>query len=355
MASRGLLQLMSYFTLSISLLLLIFALSSHQATASLSSSSTESITTAFETKQSTHSWPWDKWHLPKDWFKKSLGDIVKFLNKIRHRIIDEMLKILGLPPTGDILNFLFTAVKWLVEKLDFFIRDPTVLINTVIDWIVDSVMNPFRTLKDGMLSFRRLFRYLHKLKKGSFADFGKDNPVYKCYLEIFPPCVSQFEPSVQSQIVYHFYCAWIFYERCQLRFWWENGMWKVPMINGGDPCKVPIRHLNTARDYGEGNRDGQSKSGLAYYRLSGQQVSGAKSSKQQPGKVWTAMGQLPGLDSMYGSAGSCWTAAQQSPGRVGQQLGTTGCLGQPQTVFSNYLAASYSCWNHWPASEDCRI
>ncbi|KAH0456866.1 hypothetical protein IEQ34_014773 [Dendrobium chrysotoxum] len=238
MARRGLLQLMSYFTLSISLLLLIFALSSHQATASLSSSSTESITTMSETGRSTLSGPWDKWHLPKNSSTKSLGNIFSFLNKIRHRIIDEMLKILGLPPTGDILHYLLTAIKWIYDKLYFFILDPTARIDTVIDWIVDSIMNPFRTLKDGMLSFRRLFRYLHKLKKGTYADFGKDNPVYKCYLAIFPGCVSQLDRSVQTQVVYHFYCAWIFYERCQLHYWWENGMWKVPRINGGDPCKV---------------------------------------------------------------------------------------------------------------------
>ncbi|KAL0914062.1 hypothetical protein M5K25_017565 [Dendrobium thyrsiflorum] len=238
MASRGLLQLMSCFTLSLSLLILIFALSSHQATASSSSSIlTGSTTTISRTGRSTQ-WFWDHWSLPKDWFKKTLGDILSFLNKIRHRIIDEMLKILGLPPTGDILNFLLTAIRWLSDKLAFFLSDPRARMDTVMEWIVDSVMNPFRTLKDGMLSFRRLFRYLHRLKKGSYADFGKDNPVYKCFMEFYPGCVKDTAYSVGSFITYHFYCAYLFYERCQLHYWWENGMWKVPRVNGGDPCKL---------------------------------------------------------------------------------------------------------------------
>ncbi|PKU83928.1 hypothetical protein MA16_Dca006403 [Dendrobium catenatum] len=231
MASRGLLQLMSYFTLSISLLVVIFALSSHQATASLSSSSTKSITATSETERSTISWP-------KNGSNKSLGDFFGFLNKIRHRIIDEILKIIGLPPTGDIFRYLLTAAKWIYDKLSFFISNPRARMDTVINWIVDSILNPFRTLKDGMLSFRRLFRYLHKLKKGSYADFGKDNPVYKCYLAVFPKCMELYNPAEGGFLIYYFYCAWIFYERCQLHYWWENGMWKVPMINGGDPCKV---------------------------------------------------------------------------------------------------------------------
>ncbi|KAH0456360.1 hypothetical protein IEQ34_014267 [Dendrobium chrysotoxum] len=109
-------------------------------------------------------------------------------------------------------------------KMMFFISDPGARIYTMNDWIVD-------------IYLRRFFRYLHRLKKGTYADFGKDNPVYKCYLEFYPGCVKDTAYSVGSFVIGHFYYAWLFYERFQLHYWWKNGMWKDFRVNGGDPCK----------------------------------------------------------------------------------------------------------------------
>ncbi|KAG0466730.1 hypothetical protein HPP92_018310 [Vanilla planifolia] len=64
------------------------------------------------------------------------------------------------------------------------------------------------------------------------------NEVFKCFNEFYPGCVQYTVYSIAELIGRRFYCAWMFYERCNLHWWWKDGKWKVPDINGGDPCKV---------------------------------------------------------------------------------------------------------------------
>lgn len=170
--------------------------------------------------------------------------VLKILNSLRHRIIDQLLWLIGVPPTNDIFWFLVKAVKFIYKQVVYFLDKPDRAYEMAVDWLIESVANPFRTIKKGVKSFDVLFKFIHKLRKGSHAGFFMNNPIYRCYLNHHPKCVKRAAVgSLLDWFIYQFYCAWQFYEECSVHYWWTKGKWKAPNVNmeDNDPCKYHPR------------------------------------------------------------------------------------------------------------------
>ncbi|KAK8945546.1 hypothetical protein KSP40_PGU009533 [Platanthera guangdongensis] len=159
------------------------------------------------------------------------------LEEIKQYALKKLAESIGAFTSNDIVQFLWKVIKFLSGYIWFFVSDPQARVDTCLNWVVDSMLNPFKTLTDGMHSFERLFRYIHKIKKDTYAGLGADNLMYQCFKGMYPACVAQATGSVESEVLYHFYCAYLFYEKCSLHYWFKKGGWKVPDING-DICHL---------------------------------------------------------------------------------------------------------------------
>ncbi|KAG0466725.1 hypothetical protein HPP92_017688 [Vanilla planifolia] len=162
--------------------------------------------------------------------------VMRRLEGLRRGILDQIMKIVGLPSTAKIVEWLVRALNYVYNSIKWVIGNKVEAYNTAMEWIVNSTITPFKSLFS-MKSFDNLFRYIHKLRKGNVFD-ALHNEVFKCFNEFYPGCVQYTVYSIAELIGRRFYCAWMFYERCNLHWWWKDGKWKVPDINGGDPCKV---------------------------------------------------------------------------------------------------------------------
>ncbi|KAK8944512.1 hypothetical protein KSP39_PZI008390 [Platanthera zijinensis] len=159
------------------------------------------------------------------------------LEEIKEYALKKLVESIGAFTSNDMVQYLWKVIKFLSGYIWFIVSDPQARVDTCLNWVVDSMLNPFKTLTDGMHSFERLFRYIHRIIKDTNAGFGAENLMYQCFKGMYPPCVAQGAGSVESAVLYHFYCAYLFYEKCSLHYWFKKGQWKVPDING-DICHL---------------------------------------------------------------------------------------------------------------------